>query len=78
MKVKSFIITTGLFVVTTAFLYLIGNMFTIPVLMFHYEYTDSANGFFTTTGSVVPLIIGLVISFIAEKLYIYKYRQKHE
>lgn len=76
MKLKSFIVTFGSFVLTTVLLYLIGYVFTIPWLMFHYEYTDNANGFYVTTGSLVPFIIGLVISFIAEKIYIYKYRQK--
>ena len=76
MKLKSFIITFGSFVLTTTLLYLIGYMFTIPALMFQYEYTDNANGFFITTGSLIPIMIGLVISFFSEKIYIYKHRQK--
>ncbi|MED4228170.1 hypothetical protein [Neobacillus cucumis] len=72
MKLKSFIVTFGLFILTN----LIGYVFTIPTLMFHYEYTDNTNGFFITTGSLVPIIIGLVISFISERIYIYKHRQK--
>ncbi|MBM7655185.1 hypothetical protein [Neobacillus cucumis] len=76
MKLKSFIVTFGSFILTTTSLYLIGYVFTIPTLMFHYEYTDNTNGFFITTGSLVPIIIGLVISFISERIYIYKHRQK--
>ncbi|MFF0830676.1 hypothetical protein [Brevibacillus sp. NPDC003440] len=76
MNVKSFIVAFGSIVLTTALLYLIGYVFTIPLLMWHYEYTDSTNGFFVSTGSLVPLIVGLVISFIAEKIYIYKHQQK--
>ncbi len=76
MKLKGFIVTFGSFALTTAFLYLLGYVFTIPWLMLQYEYTDNASGFFVSIGSLVPLIIGLLISFIAEKIYIYKYRQK--
>ncbi|MGI8386839.1 hypothetical protein [Robertmurraya sp. P23] len=76
MKLKGFIVTFGSFALTTALLYLLGYVFTIPWLMLQYEYTDNASGFFVSTGSLVPLVIGLLISFIAEKIYIYKYRQK--
>jgi hypothetical protein len=76
MKLKGFIVTFGSFALTTAFLYLLGYVFTIPWLMLQYEYTDNASGFFVSIGSLVPLIIGLLISFIAEKIYIYKHRQK--
>ena len=75
MKLKSFIVTLGSFVFTTTFLYLIGYMFTIPPLMFHYKFTDNANGFFITTGSLVPILIGLVISFFSERFYLFKHRQ---
>ena len=76
MKLKGFIVTFGSFALTTALLYLLGYVFTIPWLMFQYEYINNASGLFVSSGSIVPLIIGLVISFIAEKIYIYKYRQK--
>jgi hypothetical protein len=51
-------------------------MFTIPWLMFHHEYSDNVNGLFITTGSMTPLIIGLVVSFLAEKIYIYQYQKR--
>ncbi|CAH0298489.1 hypothetical protein SRABI80_04166 [Peribacillus frigoritolerans] len=73
MKLKSFIVTFA-FVLTTGMLYLVGHMFTIPRLMFHHEYTVNGNGFFISIGSLVPLIIGLIVCFFAEKIYIYKFR----
>ena len=76
MKLKSFIVGFVSFVLTTVLLYLIGYMFTIPALMFQPEYTDNSNGFFITISSLLPIIIGLVISFISEGIYRYKYRQK--
>lgn len=74
MKLKSFIVTFGSFALITALLYSAGNIFRIPWLTFHYEYTNNANGFSISTGSFVPLIIGLIISFFAEKIYIFKHR----
>ncbi|NHN31651.1 hypothetical protein [Paenibacillus agricola] len=76
MKFKSFIVTFATLVLTTGLLFLVGHTFTIPWLMFQHEYANNANGFFITTGSFVPLIIGLIVSFFAEKIYVYKYRQK--
>ena len=76
MKLKGFIVTFGSFALTTALLYLLGYVFTIPWLMFQYEYTNNTSGLFVSAGSLVPLIIGLAISFIVEKIYLYKYRQK--
>ena len=73
MKLKGFIITFGVFVLTTTFLYLLGHMLTVPWLMFQYEYTNNDSGFFISAGSLVPLLIGLAISFIVEKMYLYKH-----
>ncbi|MEH6908268.1 hypothetical protein [Neobacillus drentensis] len=70
MKLKRFIVTFGSFALTRALLYLLGYVFTIPWLMFQYEYTNNASGLLDSAGSLVPLLIGLVISFIAEKIYI--------
>lgn len=74
MKLRSFIVTFGSFVLTTGLFYLIGHAFKIPWLMFQHEYTDTANGLFVKTGSLVPLLIGLVVCFFTEKIYLYKYR----
>ena len=76
MKLKSFIVAFGSLVLTTTLLYLIGYIFTIPLLMFQYEYKNNVNGFFISTGSLIPIMIGLVISFISEKIYLYKNRKK--
>ena len=74
MKLKSFIVTFGSFVLTTGMLYLFGHLFTIPWLMFHYEYTVNGNGFFISAGSLVPLTLGLIVCFLAEKIYVYEFR----
>ncbi|MGE7603552.1 hypothetical protein ACQKL5_13855 [Peribacillus sp. NPDC097675] len=74
MKLKSFIVTFGSFVGTTGMLYLFGHLFTIPWLMFHHEYTVNGSGFFISVGSLVPLPIGLIVCFLAEKIYVYKFR----
>ena len=76
MKLKGFTVTFGAFALATAMLYMLGYVFAIPWLSLQYEYTNNASGFFVSIGSLAPLIIGLLISFIAEKLYIYKCRQK--
>ncbi|AIM14888.1 MULTISPECIES: hypothetical protein [Neobacillus] len=77
MKLKGFIITFGSFALTTSLLYFLGSVFTIPSLMFHYEYTHDAGGFFISIGSsLVPIIIGLVVSYIAEKMFLYRERKK--
>lgn len=74
MKLKSFVVTFGSFALTTGMLYLFGHLFTIPSLMFHLDYTVNDNGFFISAGSLVPLTIGLIICFFAEKIYINKFR----
>ncbi len=76
MKFKSFVVTFTTFALTSILFYIIGHMFTIPWLMFHHEYSNHVNGFYITTGSLTPLIIGLVFSFFAEKIYIYQYQKK--
>ncbi|MFC5541471.1 hypothetical protein ACFPOH_06725 [Ureibacillus suwonensis] len=63
-------------VLTTGLLYLVGHLFTIPFFMFNHQYTDHSNGLYITSGSLIPFIMGLMASFLAEKIYIHKYRQK--
>ena len=77
MTIKSLVVTLGTLFLTTGLLFLIGHIFTIRWLMFYYEYTSDAEGFFISGGSMIPLMIGLIASFIAEKMYVYKRRQKH-
>jgi len=76
MKLKSFIIAFSSLVLTTGLLLLIGHLFTIPWLMFQHEFTGNANGFTISTGSFVPLIIGLIVSFFAERIYVNRYQKK--
>jgi uncharacterized membrane protein len=71
MKFKSFIIAFISFVLITTLLYAIGYMFSIDSLMFHHEYIDNANGYYVTTGSVIPILAGFAVALITEKIYIY-------
>lgn len=57
-----------LFSILTVFLYTIGYMFTIPFLMLRYEYVDQTTGHYVTIGSVLPFLIGMIVSFIAGKI----------
>jgi hypothetical protein len=75
-KMKRFMIVLTTLVLTTGLLYLVGHIFTIPLLMFHHKYIDNLNGFYITSSSLIPLMIGLIVSFFAEKIYVYKYRQE--
>jgi hypothetical protein len=77
MSIKSLVVTLGTLFFTTGLLFLVGHIFTIRWLMFSYEYTSDAEGFFISGGSIIPLIVGLISSFIAEKVYTYKHNQKH-
>lgn len=75
MRVKSFLVTFFSLAVTTGVLYTIGHLFTIPFFMFHHEFANDLNGFFVSAGSFAPLIIGLIVSFFAEKMYVSRYRK---
>lgn len=76
MKFKSLVVTLVTFVLTTGLFYLLGHKFSIPWLMFHYEFKNNIDGLSITTGSLIPIIFGLVCSFFAERIYNYKYSQK--
>lgn len=76
MNAKSFAVTFLSLAATTGILYFIGHWLSIPSLMFHHEFTSSQNGFVMTTGSLLPLLIGLIVSFFAERIYVNKTRQK--
>lgn len=76
MKLKSFLISLESFVLATAFFYWLGSFFDISWLQFQYEYINDSNEFYLSIGSFVPVLIGLIISFITEKLYIYKYSKQ--
>jgi hypothetical protein len=72
MKFKKFLVGFSTFLITTALFYSIGHLFKIEWLMFHHRYEESAHGFSVETGSLVPFIIGIFFSIIAEKIYVYK------
>ncbi|WP_413298796.1 hypothetical protein AA0X95_14050 [Bacillus sp. 1P10SD] len=72
MNFKKFLVGFSTFVIVTVFLYAIGHLFKVEWLMFHHIYEENANGFSVETGSLVPFIIGIFLSFIAEKIYVYK------
>ncbi len=73
MQIKSFIVTFGSFIVTTILLYFLGHLFIISWLQMQYEYRNVSNEFYLSIGSFVPILIGLITSFMAEKLYTYRY-----
>jgi putative flippase GtrA len=76
MKFKRFIVGLASFLITTALLYIVGYLFHIPMLTYHHQYLENANGFSISIDSIIPLIIGLIVSYFAEKIYVYKQRQK--
>lgn len=76
MKLKSFIVAIGALVGTAGILYLIGHTFSIAPLMFHHEFSADSGGFTMTTGSLLPVLIGLAASYFAEKCYVYKAKGK--
>ena len=73
---KKFVITVRAIILTTGLLLFIGHIFTIPTLMFHYEYINNSSGLSITTGSILPLAFGVIVGYIVEKIYVYKVSQK--
>jgi hypothetical protein len=69
MKMKPFLFSFGAFVGSTAILYGIGYLFHISILMFHYEYINNKTGTSLTVGSLLPIVFGLIFSFVVEKTY---------
>ena len=72
MKVHRFAVAFGAFFLITGLLYLIGHTFKIDLLMLHHQYTETPTEFHTETRSLLPLIIGLGASYIAEKFYLHQ------
>ncbi|WP_053366450.1 hypothetical protein [Bacillus sp. FJAT-27245] len=75
MKLKSFLVSFAAFVGTAGILYAIGHIFSIPLLMFRHEFTSDSDGFFMNIGSLLPIVIGLATSFVAEKYYLSKVKK---
>ncbi|RDU38867.1 hypothetical protein DRW41_04735 [Neobacillus piezotolerans] len=76
MKLKSFIVALSALVGTAGILYLIGHIFEISPFMFHYDFTSDSGGFNMAAGSFLPVLIGLLASFVAEKYYLHKAKAK--
>jgi len=69
MKFKPFLFSFGTFIGSTAILYGIGHLFHISILMFQYEYINNKTAIYFTFNSLLPIVIGLILSFIVEKRY---------
>lgn len=76
MNFKSLAVTLLSLVVTTGLLYFIGHLFSVPWFMFHYQSSFTPDGFVISSGSFVPVIIGLAVSFFAERLCMKKCHSK--
>lgn len=68
MKKRKFIVGLTTFLITTGLLFGIGYMFEIPWLMFHHEFTDPSTGLYTITGSVAPVVLGIMFSYFSERI----------
>ncbi|TFE01895.1 hypothetical protein [Jeotgalibacillus sp. R-1-5s-1] len=75
MKSKGFIVGVASFAVITLLLYLAGDVFQVPLLMFHNEYMNSTNGQIVSSGSLIPVVIGLSLSVLIQRIYINRYAQ---
>lgn len=76
MKFKRFLVGFLTFLVVTGAFYFVGEQFSIAWLMFSYEYESSAEGFYFSANSFMPIVFGVAASFIAEKIYVKKEAQK--
>ncbi|WP_010632573.1 hypothetical protein [Sporolactobacillus vineae] len=76
MKLKRFMVGLCSFALTSGFLYFVGYLFAIPFLTLHYEYVNDAHGFFFSINSILPLIVGLIVSYFAEKIFMKKHQKK--
>lgn len=75
MRGNRFVVAFSAFTLMTGILYLIGYLFTVPLLMFRYKYINYEDGYLISTGSMIPLIIGLIISYCVDKVHMHKHRQ---
>lgn len=75
MVSKRVIVSFLSFVLISLSIYCIGHMFTIPVLMYQYEEIDNINGYYTQSGSMIPLVIGWIVSFFVENIYVHRLKQ---
>jgi hypothetical protein len=72
MKLNSFAVVIATFILVTGLLYIIGYAFKIELLIFHQQYHETSEGFSSESRSLLPIIIGLGASYLAEKIYLSK------
>ena len=72
MKFNRFAIAFGTFALVTGLLYIIGYTFKVELLIFHQHYQETPEGISSESRSLLPFIIGLGASYIAEKIYLSK------
>ncbi|MED4285488.1 hypothetical protein P4679_26535 [Priestia megaterium] len=75
MVFKKYIVSFLAFILSTSLLLFIGHTFKIPILMFHYEYVNNKDEMMFATGSLLPFVIGLIVSYITEKTYIHRHQK---
>ncbi|MEM4992854.1 hypothetical protein WKH56_09935 [Priestia sp. SB1] len=75
MIFKRYIIGFLALILSTSLLLCIGHTFKISILMFHYEYVNNEDGMMFSTGSLLPFVLGLIISYIAEKIYMHRHQK---
>lgn len=75
MVFKRFIVSFFALILSTSLLLFIGHTLKISILMFHYEYVNNKNELMFATGSLLPFVIGLIISYIAEKIYMHRHQK---
>ena len=73
MKFKKFFVGLSSFIATVAILFWLGELIEIPWLTFHYNFINNSDDFSFEVGSLLPIFIALVVSFLAEKIYLKKY-----
>ncbi len=68
--VKTVLLFLLSFIMISGLLLLIGYMFDLRLLMFHF-YKETSNGF-EASSSVIPFILGIFCSYIIGKYYYHK------
>lgn len=66
IKMQSFTLGLLIFIFTTGILFLFGQIFSIPFLMLDYTYVENSEGTSITVTHFLPLVIGLITSYLAE------------